>query len=231
MKKRKRKQFVKTSGTAHSSSLTPLLHLQAISTSWKWYRDCRIELDRFRDVLQEKDYSRLIIEGNPPESVLKEAWSAIYLQYCEIMQDGTYNELFDKTKRIQEFNARITLLDGIVMHLQLSYDAVLVKIVNEMGIGLDLKSDEEPVKKLKQVQGRMKRMILDMENLKKEVAALEGEKKETATMEYFEDWLSIMSKSYGYAVRDKDISVIQFVRNQKRLNEQFAKQERDGRGR
>lgn len=179
------------------------------------------------DVLQEKDYSRLIISGDPPESVLKEAWSAIYLQYCEAMQDGTYNELFDKTKRIQDFNARITLLDGIVMHLQLTYDAALVNIVNQMGIGLELKSDEDPIKKLKQVQGRMKRMILDMENLKKEIAALEGDKKQTATVEYFEDWLSIMSKSYGYAVRAKDISVLQFVRNQKRLNEQFANQKRE----
>ena len=187
-----------------------------------------MELDRFLDVLYEKDYNRLIIEGDVPDGVLKEAWSAIYLEYCELMQDGTYNELFDKTKRIQDLNARISLLDNIVQCLQLKYSVRMVKIVNEMGIGFSLTAEEDAVPKLKIVQGRMKRMIIDMETLKKEVEQLQQVKREAAGLEVFEDWLSIMSKSYGYAVRAKDISVIQFVRNQKRLTEQYEKQKRDG---
>lgn len=169
----------------------------------------------------------MIIEGDAPESVLKEVWAAIYLQYCELQQDGTYNELFDKTKKIQELNGRITLLDGIVQHLQLCYDPLLVKMMNEMGIGLELEATEDPMKKLKIVQGRIKRMIMDMQNIERDIEGLQNEKRETNGLEYYEDWLGAMSRAYGYAVRSKDISVMQFVRNQKKLNEQSLKQQKD----
>lgn len=186
----------------------------------------RLELDRFLDVLFDKDYSRLIIKGEPPEEVLKEAWTSIYLQYCDLAGEGTYNELFEKTKQIQEMNGKITLLDGIVQYLQMCHDSDMVAIVNEMGIGLELTQQDDAPKKLKIVQGYIKRMILDMEELKKDVLRIEGERKEGADMAYYEDWLTVMSKTYQYAVRAKDISVMQFVRQQKRINEQNAKQQR-----
>lgn len=190
----------------------------------RWYRDCRIELDRFLDVLYDKEYSRLVIEGNPPESILKEAWNTIYLQFCELSQEGEYNELLDKTKKMQELNARIVLLDGIVMQLQLDYDPLLIRYVNEMAIPLVLTAEEDPIKKLKQVQGRVKRMILELRKLETEVQALQSNQRDQTGIDYYEDWLSIMSKSFQYAVRAKDITVMQFVRNQKRLNEQAKKQ-------
>ena len=177
-------------------------------------------------MLFEKDYSRLIISGNVPEEVLKEAWASIYLQYCELTGEGTYNELLDKTKRIQEANGKIALLDGIVQYLQMCYDPDLVKIVNEMGIGLDLAAADDAAKKLKIVQGFIKRMIIDMQILKKEVEALEEEGKTHTGLDHYEDWLTVMSKASGYAVRAKDISVMQFVRQQKKINEQAIKQQR-----
>lgn len=194
----------------------------------KWYQDCRLELDRFLDVLFDRDYSRLVIAGEPPEQVLKEAWRKIYLQYSELMQEGTYNELFEKTKRLQELNARIALLDGIVQHLQLSYDERLVGIVNEMAVPLALTVGEDPAPKLKPIQGRIKRMLLDAQKLEREIEGLIKEETNEVKMEQFDDWLGIMSKQYGYAVRAKDISVTQFVRNQKRLNKMFEKKQNDG---
>jgi hypothetical protein len=182
-------------------------------------------LDRFLDVLFDGDCGRLIIQGEVPEETLREAWNDIYLQYTELTQDGAYNELFDKTQKIQELNARITFLDGAVLQLQMSYDPLIIRILNEMAIPLSLEPDENPMKKLKAVQARGKRMILEMEKLQKEVAQLQQEKRESIGWEHFEDWLSIMSKSFGYAVKAKDISVIQFVKNQKKLNEQAQKQQ------
>lgn len=228
MKKGKHKRSVKMRSTGHTSPLMPLRPSSSISSSSKWYRDCRIFLDRFMDVLFEKEYSRLTIEGNPSEEILKEAWRAIYAQYCELMQDGQYNELLDKTKKMQEMNARIVLLDGIVLQLQLDYDPLLIQYVNEMAIPLALTPDEDPVKKLKQVQGRMKRMIFELKKLENEVEALQNIQAEQTGIEHFEDWLSIMSRSYGYAVLAKDITVAQFIRNQKKLNQQSLKQQKNG---
>ncbi len=225
MKKGKRKQFVKKQ-TGRSSPLMPLVPSRTISASWRYFRDCRLELDRFLDVLFEKDYSRLIIAGDVPEDVLKEAWASIYLQYCELTGEGSYNALFEKTKQIQEMNGKITLLDGIVQYLQMCYDSDMVKIVNEFGIGLDLSAADDAAKKLKMVQGFIKRMIVDMGILKKEVEALEEEGKTNTGLDHYEDWLTVMSKTYQYAVRAKDISVMQFVRNQKKINEQAIKQHR-----
>lgn len=227
MKNKKRSQFAKKA-TGVSSPLTPLRHTSNISASSKWYRDCRLELDRFIGVHYDRDYSRLIIEGEVPEEVLKEAWLIIYSQYCEMMNDGAYNELLDKTKKMQELNGRISLLDGIVQHLQMKHDRALIEIVNKMAIPLILEVDEDPAKKLKMVQGRVKRMIFDLGKLEKEVEDLQKIKQAETGLEYFDDWLSIMSKQYGYAVRAKDITVAQFVRNMKRLNEQFLKQQAHG---
>lgn len=185
-------------------------------------------LDRFLDVLYYKDFSRLIIEGNPPEELLKEAWHSIYLQYSEMMQEGGYNELYEKTKEMQALNGRIAFLDGAIQYLQLNYDESVIKMINEMGIALSLTADEDASKKLKPVHGRVKRMILDLQRIQKEVAALQETKAADTKIDYYEDWLSIMSKSYGYAVKAKDITVTQFVRNLKRINAQHLKQQQDG---
>lgn len=184
-----------------------------------------MELDRFLDVLFEQDYRRLIIEGEVPEETLKEAWRGIYTQYSEVTADQTYNELFEKTKEIQLLNGRVTLLDGIIMQLQLQHDPLLIQIVNEMAIPLVLTAEENPYKKLKAVQGRVKRMLLEMQKLQKEVDELQAQNHGGAKVDDFEDWLSIMSRNYQYPVRAKDISVLQFVRNQKKLQEQFNKQQ------
>lgn len=228
MKKGKHKPSAKKTRMGVSSPLMPLRPSGSTSTSWRLYRDCRIELDRFLDAHFDKDYERIVISGEPTEAAIKEAWSTIYLQFSEMAQVGNYNELFDKTMKVQELNGRITVLDGIVQHLQICYDPMLVAVVNEMGIYLVLDRSEDPIRKLKIVQGRVKRMILDMEKMEKELEVLQKIKGSASGREEYEDWLAIMSKSSGYAVRAKDISVAQYLRNQRRLNEQFQKQQADG---
>jgi F0F1-type ATP synthase delta subunit len=179
------------------------------------------------DVLYEKDYSRLIIEGSVPEETLKEAWRVIYAQYCELSQEGTYNELLDKTMEWQTLNGRIACLEGIILQLQWNYDPLLIRIVNEMAIPLQLSAEEDPYKKLKQVQGRVKRMLFDLSKIDKEIEAIQQTHQKENGIDQFEDWLSMMSKSYQYPVKAKDISVFQFIRNQKQLQQQFLKQ-KDG---
>lgn len=225
VKKGKHKRSAKTKSIKRTSLLTPLRPSASISSSSKWYRDCRIELDRFLDALYEKDYRRLIIEGSVPEEVLKEAWRTIYAQYCELTQEGTYNELLDKSMQIQELNARIALLEGIIQQLQWSYDPLLVRLVNEMAIPLQLTADEDPYKKLKQVQGRVKRMLFELGKLEKEIEVLQSSHQHGSGVEVFEDWLAAMSRHFQYAVKAKDISVLQFVKNQKLLQKQFEKQQ------
>lgn len=141
------------------------------------------------------------------------------------MQEGTYNELYDKTKQLQRLNAQIAFLDGSIQHLQMEFCPGIVSLINEMGIALSLNADDDTAKKLKPVHGRVKRMILDLQKIQREVEDLQQEKAEETKIDYYEDWLMIMSKSYGYPVKAKDLTVAQFVRNQKKLNAQFLKQQ------
>lgn len=193
------------------------------------YRDGRIELDRFIDALHYREFNRLVIAGNPPEEVIKEAWDAIYLEYCELMNDGTYNELLEKSKEVQVLNARITLIDGIVKHLRLSYDERLVKLLRDMAIPCDLQpNDPDTELKLKKVLAWGKRLIIQLEAARKEVAKAQGEKREQAGEDFFDDWLLALSRAYGYAVRAKDMTMAQFCRAIKKLNKQAEKQANDG---
>lgn len=136
------------------------------------------------------------------------------------MQDGVYNELLDKTMKVQELNARIVFLDGAIELLLRCYEPSVVKMINEMGISLALTQEDDASKKLKPVQGRIKRMVFDKGKLEQEIDKLQQDHGNEVGLEYFDDWLTIMSRSYGYAVRSKDITVMQFVRSIKKLNKE-----------
>jgi hypothetical protein len=192
------------------------------------YRDARIELDRFIDVLYYKDYSRLVIEGTPPEPALKEAWDAIYVEYCELANDGSYNEVLEKGKEVQVLNAKITLIDGIVNHLRLEYHADAIGLLRGLGIPCDLLSDEDPEPKLKRVLAYGKRFVVQLDIARAVLAKAQEVKKSEAGTEYFDDWLLALGQSFGYAVRAKDLTVAQFCRAIKKLNQQASKKQANG---
>lgn len=182
-------------------------------------------MDRFIDVLNHKEYHRLIISGNPPLEALREAWDNIYVQYCELQSDGTYNELLEKGKDIQVLNGRITLIDGIVKHLRLSYDETLVKVLRDMAIPCDLfRNDPDADIKLKKVLAWGKRLVVQLDIARKELEKAQAEKRQEVGEDYFDDWLMALSKAYGYAVKAKDITVAQFCKAIKKLNKEAEKQ-------
>lgn len=224
MKIKSRMRYAKKAGII-SQRNTPSL-LPTGSTSWRLYQDCRLELDRFLDVLYDKDFDRLIIEGRPTEAALKEAWNKIYLQFTEISGEGSYNEVLDKVTKINTLNAKIYLIDGIVKHLKIGFDPILVKMLNEMGFPCDLKEDEDPEKKLKMVVARAKRLVIEMDIAQKDLDKLQEVHQGTTGREYYEDWLDALSKHRTYAVKAKDITVSQFCRAIKKLSDESIKQAR-----
>lgn len=136
------------------------------------------------------------------------------------MQDGVYNELLDKTMKMQDLNARIVFLDGAIELLLRCFEPSIVKMINEMGIALSLTQEDDALKKLKPVQGRIKRMVFDKGKLEQEIDKLQEDHGTEVGLEYFDDWLAIMSRSYGYAVKSRDITVMQFVRGIKKLSKE-----------
>lgn len=209
---------VRNSSRPSTQSLTP-----NGSISWKLYQDCRLELDRFLDVLYDKDFERLIIEGKPTEAALKDAWNKIYLEYTELAGEGSYNEVLGKVTKINGLNAKIFLINGIVQHLQIAFDPELIKMLHFMGFPCDMKQGDDPEVKLKPVIARAKRLVVEMDIAQKDLEKLQETTHGQAGREYFDDWLDALSKHRAYAVKAKDISVAQFCRAIKRLSDEAAK--------
>jgi hypothetical protein len=186
-------------------------------------------MDRFLDCLFDDDLSVLIISGSPTKDDLHDAWNRIYLEYCSLMQDKTYNELFEKSKEIISLQAKISLVNGIVRHLCLAYTEELVKMLDGLGLRSKiLPEDDGDVleKKLASVISRAKKWVTQLDIQQGELQKLR-QKNENGKggREYFDDTLSILSKFMGYHVKESEITVSRFCRDVNRMNEFLLKEE------
>jgi hypothetical protein len=229
LKKKGRWPFAGKKGK-DSLSLKPQQHSASDTGSLRLYRDCsKLTLDRFLDCLFDDDLGVLIIAGNPTKDELHEAWNKIYLEYCTLMQDKTYNELFEKSKEIITLQAKISLVNGIVQHLCLSYSEELVKMLDRIGLRSKiLPEDDGEVleKKLASVVSRGKKWITQLDIQQGELQKLRKKNENgKGGREYFDDTMSILSKFMGYHVRESEISVSRFCRDVNRMNEVLLKEE------
>lgn len=245
-KKRKEKQMKKKSRFAYAkkeantSRLSTVRQSQIDSTSWKLYRDCRITLDIFLECLIDKEYSRLIISGDPPEEEILTAWSNIYLEYAELQNGGGQGELFSKVIEINSLHAKIHLADRCITHLKafdevegkLVYNEEVCKILTYYGLNPSPKIAEDDSimirwEKLSTVHARAKRWVINLQLLHKEYEELQGDTEQIHSRDggraYYEDWLSSISTQRRYAVLEKDISVRQFVKAVKEAEKAYFK--------
>lgn len=195
----------------------------------KLYQDCRIPLNLFLDCLFDKDYTALIISGEPAEDELMEAWQKIYLEYAELVNDGSSNELYNKTIEINYLNTKVFIIDKIVTHFKLSYNEDLIKILKYYGVdpGITAEDDTETrLKKLETVVARSKRWITQLDILRKEFEVLQDTgKTKSSGREGFESNLFAISSFQKYSILEKDISVRQYVRTLARVESAIAKLE------
>lgn len=188
----------------------------------KLYVDCRLPLDKFIDALIDQDLEGLIISGKPSEEQIREAWGKIYLQYCELSDSGQ-TAVVEKIKQIQLMTARISVCSNIAAFFEISYDADLVVMLNNMGIQVVLEPGDERTKAIKRINAFTKRWITEKEVAQKELDGLQVEQGDKIGREYFEDWLDALSQLRKYSVQARDMSVMQFIRAIKKASEQYAK--------
>jgi hypothetical protein len=219
MKKHSRTRFAKKQGNTSRQNITPQSNTGLIS--WKLYQDCKIPLNRFLDCLFDKDYDGLIIKGDPPEHDKLTAWHQIYMEYVQLTTDGSGNELYDSTIKMNYLSGKIFVVDKIIKHLYISYNPDLIKVLRYYGVdcGITDKDDaEKRYEKLKQVVGRVKRWITDLDILKKEFENLQLEHSDkSGGYDYFEDSLTNLSIFRKTTITSKDISVRQFVKGLKSI--------------
>lgn len=165
----------------------------------------------------------------PTDKQLSEAWDKIYVQSCQIAQNGTYNEVFSVLKDIDDLRAKITIANNTVRHLDLSsqnklpFDQDLINILNSLALRCNLKDEdsrEVAVNKLNGIVARTKKWfprLTEREAKLEEIRSLNNDK---VDREYFDNWLDAMSEHNGYHVRANEITVSRFYRMITKMNQQ-----------
>lgn len=225
MKKRNRFAYAKKRAVISPLPIESLLPVDSIT--WKLFQDCRVSLEVFLECLFDKDYSGLTIAGNPPEHKITEAWGKIYVEYAELLNEGSGNELYNKTIEINYISAKIFAIDKCIKHFHISYNEDLKNILEYYGVNERLSPEdtrEERFKKLEVVIAKSKRWITQLEILRKEFDAMTDEETEsTGGRGQFEDNLSNLSSWNKYAVISRNISVRQYVKMLKGMNREYQK--------
>lgn len=194
------------------------------STSSTLFLDChKLTIDKFQDCLFDNNYTSLIISGHPSHAELVAAWDKVYMEYCELSQNGLYNEIFEVMKTIEDLNAKINICNNIILYLQYGFDQRLVDILNSLALRCDVTAEDEGqilIKKLNGVIGRIKKWFPKLTESEKELERLRNENTGKMDRGYFDDILEAMSEVKGYYIRGEEITVARFCRT-------FAKMQLD----
>lgn len=195
------------------------------STSLKLYQDCRVPLDIFLDCLFDKDYERLIIKGTCSEHRLLETWESIYVEYSNMLTEGSGNELYQKVIQINYLATKLFIVDKAVKHLRISFNLDLLNILNYYGVSnriTDKDTNAERCDKLDMVLKICRKWNTELDVLRKDYDGLQTEHSDKqGGREFFEDSLTGISTYRKYSVLEKDITVRQFVKSLKSM-EQYA---------
>jgi len=192
------------------------------------YQRCnKLTVDRFQDCL-DGDLTALIIDGSASEEQLNEVWDNIYLEYCQLSQGDSYNELFELQREVKYLKAKISLVDMIVDHLQMCYSSELVELLNSLNLKCDLKpqhSGSALAKKLNAVVGRAKKWIITLQQRQLDIDKLMEKGMVSIDSNYFDDQLDAISLYSKYQVKASDITVSRFCRTLNKMHDEFTKQE------
>lgn len=199
-----------------------------LSISYRLYNDCgKLPLDRFIDCLVDNDLSQLIITGTATESELQTVWDKIYVQYCQLSQDGSYNEVFEILKEIDDLKAKITIANNSIKHLQLSFDQDLVNVLNSLALRCTVKDGDKGevlINKLNAVVARIKKWFPRLSKAEKDLNVLRETNTGKIDRAYFDDVLEAMSEHKGYQIEASKITVSRFCRSLVKMNEQAQKE-------
>lgn len=197
------------------------------SVTYKIWTDCRVPLDVFLECLFDKDYSGLVRSGKPPKHIVMEAWGKIYVEYADLSNDSNPNELFELTIKINYLASKIFIIDKCVKHFGISWNDELYKILRFYGVDFGITIDdalEVRVKKLKRAKSRASRWRIDLDVMYKEFEKMQGDAESTqGGIAGFEHNLLNISAYRKYAILAKDISVRQYIKVMKTMEQEYIR--------
>lgn len=190
------------------------------------YRSCdKLPLDIFIDCLIDGDLSGL----GPGDQTA--TWDKIYIEYCQLSQDGSYNEVFEIMKEINDLRAKITIANNCITFLQMGYDAEVVGVLNLFALRCNIGPDDRGmvlINKLNTIVARIKKWFPMLAKAEKDLETIRAKSEgATITRSYFDDVLELMSDIKGRNIEASSITVSRFCRVLVKLNKDALKKEAD----
>lgn len=229
--KRRLWPFVKESKDTISSM--PLPPTANATELWMLYTTCDdTPLEIFMHCFCRRELQRLVKQGSPPIEILLLTWENLYKEFNELRSDDVYKENTDKVTEVNKLVLKIEFAKLVIQLFKNKfYSAEVNDMLRKIGIDIQLNPDDEKlfIKGLERVNTRLKKWMVDVEELHIEIANLQqGHVDDFNGYNFFYDTLQALSKFNGYGIKPSDVSVGQFIRMENHLKQANLKQQLNG---
>ena len=181
-----------------------------------YYRTCgELPLLRFIRVMVDRDYSQLVITGQPSDKDLLTAWRQISLEYLIILDLPEVNRQVELRASMRVIEAKLLVVDCILTTLAILPDRFFTAQLEQLGFDL-IFDPMDPIgyqRSLQSVKERSGVWLIELEQKEIELAELETKDPEgnAFTDDYFDDILMALSKAQGYHIKAADLTASQFA--------------------
>lgn len=173
-----------------------------------------LPMNSFISCLIDKDYSQLVIDGNPTDEELHNAWNEIYQQYANIVGEGQQNYTLVLAGEIERLSYKIKVIEDSVNILRLYKFDELVDILHEHGFNFpfDIEDEAKYRTDLDRVLNRLKPIISGYEQRIREFENIQkSNDTEPVNRTYFNSVLSSLSKFIGGLILPENITIGYFA--------------------
>jgi len=188
---------------------------QATPSAYSLHHSIRtLPYDCFVQIITGEELKPLIISGNPPVDELVSAWDNISDEYSNAIKSGKSKNVFAAYKKYIRIDSKMKMIDAALMYLTELYDEEIAVILHENGYKL-ITPEPDREKYLKQIKFVRTQAGSLVVMLNQAVAAYkllspDNEHKVERDYQSFIDELAILSKHQGYALRAKEITVLEY---------------------
>jgi hypothetical protein len=167
--------------------------------------------DKFQEICLTGNLFWLIIEGEPDEYDLLEAWQNIIDEYCELVKTPKTNGIADCYKRIEHCHFKIKFTERCLEFLYDWYDEEVAMFLMEIGLSFPVRIDDTSLyyKQLERIETQAKSFVVELANLEIEYKRLNPEQEHAlkkTEVDYEKD-IAILSQFMGYRIDKRTTSV------------------------
>lgn len=173
-----------------------------------------LPMNIFIDCICDQFFKKLIIEGEPSEDQLLEAWDIIFYQYIDANQDNEAVYILELKKDIALLEHKIKLIECTVANLIIVFSQKLLDALKSLGVRINgIEPDKDDY------QLRLKKILLtlgpkrfQLQEMMNELLAYEKySDKKKIDRQFFKTIFVRLSKFQRYPVRAHEIVVSEYV--------------------